>query len=508
MPNTYTDKMNLRIPTLGDTGWNTPLDDDIEIIDTTVAPVLAGNVVLSGCVPSDGGVLTVDYTGGTVVVDGSEYAITSGSKTATVSSKNWLYVDDAGAVQISTTAPTGDYALLALADADATALTNVADLRNMAEGAAALDLSYTPDNYLPDTGESKEIEQHLAGIDTQIGFMGGFKNQFINGGFDVWQRGTSQTSSGYGSDDRWHNWFYGITSTHQQVAFLPGQTDVPRNPKYYSRTVPTLGTAASDNCIKRQRIEGAGTLSGQTATLSFYAKADASKNIAIEFVQNFGTGGSPSTEVTEIAVTTITLSTTWAKYTVTATLPSISGKTIGTSNDDYLEVRIWYSGGSASATHNNSLGNQAGTFDLAQAQLEAGDVPTPFEQRNVGGAELALCQRYFEKSFGPNITPQNYPDTSNVYDNTNACALIDGKAISGLGAMGGGIGYNVTKRDTPTIVFYGDSAGKWLESGGATNKQMSVYGTICNGVHGFVPVQTNGYTWNYLRGHWTSTAEL
>jgi hypothetical protein len=395
MANSYTDKLNLRIPTLGDTGWNVPLDDDIEIIDTTVAPVLAGNVVISGCVPSDGGVLDVDYTSGSVVVDGSEYAITGGSKTATVSSKNWLYVDDAGVVQISTTAPTGDFVLLALADADATALTNVADLRNMAQGAAALDLSYTPDNYSPDTGESKEIEQHLAGVDTQLGFMGGVKNKLINGGFDIWQRGTSQTSSGYGSDDRWANETGGAsTKTHSQQAFTLGQTDVPGNPRFFSRTVVTTGAASIDYIRKKQKIEDVRTLAGQTVTLSFWAKADSSKNLAAEFVQYFGSGGSPSSAVTGLEPTLCALTTSWQQFVITADLPSISGKALGTDNNSCLRVVFWFEGGSSYDSRTNSLGNQSGTFDLAQVQLEAGEVATPFEARHIG-QELALCQRYY-----------------------------------------------------------------------------------------------------------------
>ena len=56
-----------------------------------------------------------------------------------------------------------------------------------------------------------------------------FKNRIINGNFDVWQRATSQTSSGYGSDDRWTNSNTGSTKTHSRQTFDLGQTDVPGN---------------------------------------------------------------------------------------------------------------------------------------------------------------------------------------------------------------------------------------------------------------------------------------
>jgi hypothetical protein len=111
--------------------------------------------------------------------------------------------------------------------------------------------------------------------------------------------------------------------------------------------------------------------------------------------QQFGDGGSPSSSVTAIGVTTCALTTDWQKFTVTATIPSISGKTLGTNNNDYLSLLFWFDAGSNINSRTNSLGQQSGTFDIAQVQLEAGSVATPFEVRPLG-VELALCQRYYQ----------------------------------------------------------------------------------------------------------------
>lgn len=221
-----------------------------------------------------------------------------------------------------------------------------------------------------------------------------FRNVLINGGFDIWQRGTSQTSSGYGSDDRWQNTHGGSTKTASQQTFTVGQTDVPGNPRYWARTVVTSSAGSGNYVVKSQFIESVTTLSGQTATLSFWAKADASKNIAIEFAQRFGSGGSPSAEVSGIGITTCALTTAWKYFTVIVNIPSISGKILGTANDHNLALNIWFDAGSTFNARTNSLGQQSGTFDIANVQLEAGPVASPFEQRPIG-TELGLCQRYY-----------------------------------------------------------------------------------------------------------------
>lgn len=220
------------------------------------------------------------------------------------------------------------------------------------------------------------------------------KNKIINGNFDIWQRGTSHTTTGYGSADRWRNENVGTTKVASQQAFTLGQTDVPNNPTYFYRTVVTSVAGSGNYCTANQRIEGVNTFAGTNATLSFWAKADAAKDIAIEFLQNFGSGGSPSATVNGIGSQKVTLSTAWQKFEVTVAIPSITGKTLGTDGNDFLSVALWFDAGSALDTRTATLGQQSGTFDIAQVQLEAGDTATLFEQRPTGH-ELMLCQRYY-----------------------------------------------------------------------------------------------------------------
>ena len=219
------------------------------------------------------------------------------------------------------------------------------------------------------------------------------RNAVINGNFDVWQRGISQTSSAYGSDDRWANYNFGSTKVASQQGFTLGQTDVVGNPKYYSRTVVTSVAGAGNYVLKRQSVEGVTTFSGETVTFTFWAKADANKNIAVEFYQNFGSGGSPSGLVF-LPSQTVSLTTSWAKHSLTFDMPGLSGKTLGTDGNDSLSFHFWFEAGSDYNSRTNSLGQQSGTFDIAQVQLEVGDTATPFEHRSYGD-QLRMCQRYY-----------------------------------------------------------------------------------------------------------------
>ena len=228
--------------------------------------------------------------------------------------------------------------------------------------------------------------------------QGGRRNLILNGNFDVWQRGTgAATSTGYHNADRWTFIVTSATVSGTQGSFTVGQTDVPDKPDYYLSTSVTTASTSTEIALVGQRIEGLKRAqSKDKVTISFYAKADGTKDITVEFNQKFGVGG--SSNVNSAANQTFTLTSSWQKYTATIDLPSLSGKTFGTEHTDSLEIFFWFSAGSNFNSRTNSLGNQSGTFDIAQVQLEVGDTATPFEHRSYG-EELTLCKRYFQ-AFG------------------------------------------------------------------------------------------------------------
>ena len=239
------------------------------------------------------------------------------------------------------------------------------------------------------------VTQSVVSKGVNLNTTGINKNAIINGNFDVWQRATTATGNGYNSDDRWKNTHVGSTKTHSQQAFTLGQTDVPNNPKYFSRTIVTSVVGVSNFMSKQQKIEGVETFAGETVALSFYAKADANKNMALSFYQFFGSGGSGSVTVYDIGVNKFALTTIWQKFTFQIAIPSVFGKTLGEDINDYLNLEFFFDAGSDFDTRTDSLGQQSGTFDIAQVQLEKGSIVTDFERRTYG-QELLLCQRYLE----------------------------------------------------------------------------------------------------------------
>lgn len=207
------------------------------------------------------------------------------------------------------------------------------------------------------------------------------KNAIINGAFNVWQRGTSFTPTPGGgiiyTADRFNSYNNGTGAlTISQQALTPGSITGYESPYYLQAALASAGTTTGWNWV--QPIENVQTFAGQTVTLSFWAKSTNSATTTITFSQKFGSGGSTQVDTNSSA---ITLTSTWTRYTATVTLPSISGKTIGT-------------GSSLTLTWN--MGATVSTYGFWGVQLEPGSVATNFQTATgTLQGELAACQRYY-----------------------------------------------------------------------------------------------------------------
>jgi hypothetical protein len=232
------------------------------------------------------------------------------------------------------------------------------------------------------------------------GPLSGFRNKVINGDFEVAKRSTSVVA-GAGFKyltDRWARVSAVSTMAYAQQEFAAGVTTPPGNPRYYGRFTVASTAGATNYAALYHAMEDVRTLSGKTVTVTFYAKADASKNIGFELYQWFGLGGSPSSAITGIGAQQCALTTSWQRFDILVNVPSIAGKTRGTDNSDHLELVFWFDAGSTFASRASSIGQQSGTFDIAHVSIVEGDArqeTDPFSARNYVQEEM-LCRRYFQ----------------------------------------------------------------------------------------------------------------
>ena len=211
-------------------------------------------------------------------------------------------------------------------------------------------------------------QQELLGI--------GRRNIVMNGGFDVWQRGTSVTeaSNSYNNftADRWSAYFAG-TYTQQQTT-LP-------NGDYVNYFRGVLGTTSSNRININHFIEnGNSIMSGKYVTVSFWLACDQPGSEVNVKLQT--TSGTNFSSYTQIANKYIKTEQDWKKYEITFHCSNDLG------NNSARPHGLLEFDGSDAQWPNGS------TFEIAQVQIEIGRASTPFEHRSYG-EELALCQRYY-----------------------------------------------------------------------------------------------------------------
>lgn len=337
-----------------------------------------------------------------------------------------------------------------------------------------------------------------SGMMDSIAQYNSFKNRIINGNMGIWQRGTTGTAAGYAypSVDRWAG---GPFSLYQ---VLSRNTSVPDSGFQYSLKVQRTASQTNTGAIiAMQTIESSNCydLSGQTVTVSFWAKAGANFSAAgssLGIQLNTGTtadqGGSTyyawAGTATPISLYQ-TITTTWTKYTFTGTF--------GAGVLEAALVFFYTPVGTAGADD---------SFFITGVQLEKGSTATAFDYRPYG-TELQLCQRYYLKSYDTTVVP-------GTASQVNGCLIykVSSNTVP-INEPFGSVIFPVTMRASPTVTPYGFQGGSGRVSNYSGTDLAAASGNIIyNGTNGFSIRNGAGATLtttlNSILFHFTSDIEL
>ena len=293
------------------------------------------------------------------------------------------------------------------------------------------------------------------------------RNLIINGAMRVAQRGTSSTSSGYQTVDRWKD---SITGQDEQPT--RAQVDVTSNDsgpweKGFTKALritngnQSSGAGAGDKYFLEYRVEAQDiassgwqyTSASSYITLSFWIKSSVAQTFQGYLLTLDGTNYKYPYNTGALSADT------WTK--VTKTIPGNSNLQIdndngagflillapfiGTDFTDSVSDNAW-STYSSSARTNASASTWWTTNDaeieLTGIQLEVGDTATDFEHRSYG-EDLAQCQRY------------HYV---HVDGNTQTIGI---GAYSGTATVYIHVPFPVTMRTTPTMTVANDGTNYW-----------------------------------------------
>ena len=334
-----------------------------------------------------------------------------------------------------------------------------------------------------------------------------FKNRIINGGMVIDQRNAgasvTPTSSAYVLD----RWQAGLSQASKySVQQNAGAVTPPVGYINYLgvTSLSAYSVLSTDNFFLQQPIEGLnvadlgwGSAAAQSVTLSFWVRSSLTGTFGGTLVNSANNYSYPFTF-------SITAANTWEYKTVT-----VAGPTAGTwLTTNGVGVRLnfglgcgsnnngtagaWAASNFTSATGATSVvGTNGATFYITGVQLEKGSTATSFDYRPYG-TELALCQRYFEKSF-----PQA---TAPAQNSGEKAALLYVNSSDG-GSLAGFTPFKVTKRASPTIVGYNPSAANSNFSNGGTANFHVVDDT---GLGGYTTTLTGARA----TINWTASAEL
>jgi hypothetical protein len=298
---------------------------------------------------------------------------------------------------------TNEHRLVA-ASGETTGLKYVADTTNYAVGAKGDLLAGTAADTVAalavgNNGETLVADSSATtGLRYQSAYNG---NGVINGGMDIWQRGTSfallSPQTAY-TADRWLARHLGTNVTYtQQTSGLTGF-------QYSLRIQRPNGTSGTDPQQIYYNFETVDSyrFAGQTITVSFWAKAGANFSSTSSILASEAYSGTGVNQnITQGALTgqvnfaskNNTLTTSWQRFSVTGTVGSTA-----------TQIALIFSATPTGTASTNDW------YEITGVQVELGSVATSFKRSGSGGGtiqgELAACQRYYQAF--PSATQDGY----------------------------------------------------------------------------------------------------
>lgn len=291
----------------------------------------------------------------------------------------------------------------------------------------------------------------------------GFKNRIINGAMVIDQRNagasvTPTTNLTY-TLDRWVSVL--TAASKYSVQQNAGSVTPPTGFTNYLgvTSLSAYSIAAGDLFSVNQRIEGFnaadlawGTASAQTVTLSFWVRSSLTGTFG-------GCINNSAANRTYLFTYAISAANTWEQKTIT-----IAGDVTGTwltTSGIGIEVRFGLGAGSTytgtantwsgSAVYQptgsvNLVATNGATFYITGVQLEKGSTATSFDYRPYG-TELALCQRYYEKSYNIDVTPASVSDLGAILHRPPSTSINITTP------------FKVAKRASPSVTVYSPVTG-------------------------------------------------
>ncbi len=335
------------------------------------------------------------------------------------------------------------------------------------------------------------------------------RNRIINGDMRIDQRnaGAALTLTAGYNIDRWRSDTTGGASfTVQRNA---GSVTPPTGyTNYLGYTSTAAYTPATNSTFcPAQSIEGFncadfawGTASAISVTLSFWVRSSLTGSHSGSLLNG---GGSRS----YVFSYTVNAANTWEQKTIV-----IPGDTTGTwATDNTTGIIVRFNLGTGTGTFGStSTGWQAGnivgltsgvqvsatngaTWMLTGVQLEAGSVATPFERRSYG-QELALCQRYYAKSYSTSTVP-------GTITGAGECRMV----CAG-GVFFTNFDFPTEMRAAPTVTSYAVSTGAsgFVTVDGIGN--AAITGTSVSTRR--VALTGTGISGQWFYGHYVASAEL